>query len=70
MSWAKKRCSSNKDGENGQVDYGTWKILSADNKTVQPTWANSENVDTLTLSADGRALSGTNDVRDAISCIR
>lgn len=59
-----------KDGENGTVDYGTWKILSADNKKVQLTWALSENVDTLTLSADGRALSGTNDVGDAISYIR
>ena len=59
-----------RDGEKGQVDYGTWKTLSVDNKTVQLTWANSENVDTLTLSADGRTLSGTNDVGDEISCIR
>ena len=59
-----------KDGEMGQVDYGTWKILSVDDRTVQLTWANSENVDTLTLSANGRALNGTDDVGTVISCIR
>ena len=59
-----------KDGDNGTVDYGTWKTLSADNKKVQLTWALSENVETLTLSADGRTLSGTNDVGDVISYTR
>ncbi len=59
-----------RDGENGQVDYGTWKILSVDDRTVQMTWALSENVHTLTLSADGRSLIGTDDTGAAISCMR
>jgi hypothetical protein len=59
-----------RDGENIQVDYGTWKFLSDDKKTVQLTWALSENVDTLTISANGRSLSGADDAGGAISCSR
>jgi hypothetical protein len=70
LAFAQDFTMVHRDGDNIQVDYGTWKILSVDNKTVQLTWANSENVDTLTVSADGRTLSGTNDTGAEISCIR
>ena len=59
-----------RDGEKVQVDYGTWKILSVEKRTVQLQWAISENVDTLVLSADGKTLSGTNDAGGEISLIR
>ena len=70
LSFSKDFTMIHRDGENGQVDYGTWKILSTVNKTIQLTWALSENVDTLTLSANGRGISGTDDVGNAISCTR
>ena len=59
-----------KDSDKGTIDYGTWKILSVDDRTAQLTWALSENVWTLTLSADGRTLGGTDDVGTVISCSR
>ena len=70
LTLAKDFTMVHKDGDNVTVDYGTWKVLSVDDKTVQLTSALSENVFTLTLSADGRSLSGTDDVGTVISCTR
>lgn len=38
---------------------GVWTVVSAADRTIKLTWKNGY-IDTLTLSADGKTLSGTN----------